>query len=492
MLLSYKNQIITILFSILIAVLGNRAWAAPGDILFSDDFEDGTLSTWTTTNGARSGVSNAAGFSGSGSFGAFTRNDTVTVTSPTFSAAVPAATLTMWVRRGADFFSEDTDGGDDFVIEFQDAGGGWNPIVTYLGSGTNGQIYNLSFFLPAAALHGALAIRVRQTFGSGVDFDYWHWDDVVVTEVAMPGALAIGSCDNFESGLGTTWTVNSTSGLAGISSATSQSPTNSLFLNGGVVTVESTDIDTDDITFANVSLWIRRGSDAFSEDPDPGENLVVEYLNDVGTWVVLETFSGAGTQGQVFLRTYSMPVSARHAGFRLRFRMLAGSGAPWDFWHIDDVCLNRNPDPIMQVSKIQMTLSDPINGTTAPHPIPGAIVEYTVSVTNQGIGQVDANTLEITDVVPGDSALFVSAASGDPISFVDGSPSSGLSYVYASHVSFTDNAGGAGPFDYTPSPDAQGFDPLITGFEIVPAGSMAGDSGTGPTSFNIVFRVRIE
>ena len=67
-----------------------------------------------------------------------------------------------------------------------------------------------------------------------------------------------------------------------------------------------------------------------------------------------------------------------------------------------------------------------------------------------------------------------------------------LGYVYASHVSFTDNAGGAGPFDYTPNPDAQGFDPLITGFEIVPAGSMAGDSGTGPTSFNVVFRVRIE
>ena len=117
---------------------------------------------------------------------------TVTVTSPTFNAAVPAATLAMWVRRGADFFSEDTDGGEDFVIEYRDAGGGWNQIVTYLGSGTNGQIYNLSFFLPAAALHGTLAIRVHQTSGSGVDFDYWHWDNVVVTEVAVPGALAIG------------------------------------------------------------------------------------------------------------------------------------------------------------------------------------------------------------------------------------------------------------------------------------------------------------
>ena len=122
--------------------------AAPGDILYSDDFEDGTLTNWTNTNGSRSGVSSNAGFAGSGAFGAFTRRGVVTVTSPGFNAAVPAANLTMWVRRGADSFSEDTDTNEDFVIEYRDTGGGWNPIVTYQGSGTNGQTYNLSYFLP--------------------------------------------------------------------------------------------------------------------------------------------------------------------------------------------------------------------------------------------------------------------------------------------------------------------------------------------------------
>lgn len=492
MLLLNRNQLLALLLTIAAIALTGPVLAAPGDILYSDDFEDGTLFNWTNTNGARSGVSNNAGFAGSGAFGAFTRRGVVTVTSPGFNAAVPAANLSMWVRRGADSFSEDTDANEDFVIEYRDAGGGWNQIVTYLGSGTNGQVYNLSYFLPANALHGNLAIRVRQTGGSGTDFDYWHWDNVVVTEVAVPGALTVGSCDDFESGLGTGWNINQTSGFAGINSATSQSPTNSLFLNGGVVDVESSDIDTDDITFSDVSVWVRRGSDAFSEDPDGGENLVVEYRNDVGTWVVLETFNGAGGPGQIFNRTYPMPDSARHAGFRLRFRMTGGSGAPWDFWHVDDVCLDQNPDPIMLVSKIQVPLSDPINGTGGPRAIPGAIVQYTVSVTNQGIGSVDAGTLEVTDVVPPDTAMFVSTGTGDPISFVDGSPSSGLTYLYASHVSYTDNVGGVGPFDYTPTPDAQGFDPLVTGFQIVPAGSMLGDSGSGPTSFNIVFRVRIE
>ena len=67
------------------------AFSAPGDILFADDFEDGTLAAWTTNNGSRSGVSNNAGWASSGSFGAYTRNQVVTVTSPSFNAAVPEA-----------------------------------------------------------------------------------------------------------------------------------------------------------------------------------------------------------------------------------------------------------------------------------------------------------------------------------------------------------------------------------------------------------------
>ena len=489
---THKNLLLVALFSILLLTAGGAAKAAPGDVLFSDNFEDGTLANWTTSNAARSGVSNAGGFAGSGAFGAFTRNDPVSVTSPSINAAVPAATLTLWVRRGADSFSEDTDANEDFVIEYRDAGGSWIPLITYFGSGTNGQVYNPSFFLPAAALHGNLAIRMRQTEGSGVDFDYWHWDDVVVTEAAPSGGFGVGSCDDFESGLGAHWTLNEVTGFSGVSSATAQSPANSLFLNGGLVEVESVDIDTDDITFEAVSVWIQRGSDTFSEDPDGGEDLTLEYRNDTGAWIALETFSGAGAPGQVFTRTYTLPASARHTAFRLRFRLAAGSGAPWDYWHVDDVCLDQNPDPILEISKTQSLLTDPVGGPSGPLAIPGAVVEYTVNVINRGIGSVDANTLDLSDVVPLGAELYVSTVSGDPVVFADGSPSSGLSYNYASDVTFTDNPGGIGPYDYTASPDADGYDPLITGFQITPGGSMVGDSGSGPASFDIVFRVRIE
>ena len=463
--------------------------AAPGDILFSDNFNDGTLAPWTTTNASRSGIGTGA-WAASGS-AAYTRHGVVSVTSPGFNAAVPAARLDIWIRRGSDVFSEDTDSGEDLYIEYRRADSSWGLLGIYLGSGTNGQIYTDSFALPADALHGSLALRARQIAGSGSDFDYWHFDDVVVTETAVPPPLAVGTCDDFEGGLAN-WTVNPTSGNAGISGATSSSPTNSLFLNGGVVNVESIVIDTTSAFFSDITVWVRRGSDLFSEDPDFGEDLVVEYLDDLGSWVTLETFTGSGTPATIFNRTYTLPAGGRHPNFRLRFRMTGGSGLPWDFWHLDDVCFEQNLIPSLLVSKMALTVSDPFNDTTNPKAIPGATVRYTVGVSNQGPGQVDADSLVITDAIPPDTALYVDTTSGDPVVFVDGPVTSGLGFSFAADVSFSNQPGGGAPYNYVPVPDADGFDPAVTGLRVAPTGAMNGAVGSNVPSFNVEFRVRVQ
>ena len=466
--------------------------AAPGDILFSDGFEDGSLAPWTTTNASVSGVSSSPGYAGSGAFGAYTSNVAVSVTSPTFSAAVPEARLDIWVRRGADSFSEDTDNNEDFALEYRRADSSWAPLRTYLGSGTKGQIYQDSFLLPADALHGSLAIRLRQTQGSGFDWDYWHFDDVVVTEIAPAAPLGVGTCDDFENGLNANWNILPAGGFAGVSGATFASPLNSMYLNGGVVEVRSNVVDTSSPFFTDLTVWIRRGSDTFSENPDAGEDLVVEYLNATGAWIALETFSGSGTQGQTFPRSYTLPAAGRHAAFRVRFRMTGGSGAPWDFWHVDDVCFEQALIPSLLVTKTVQTVSDPVNGASGPKNIPGAVIAYTVSVTNQGPGTVDADSLVITDPVPANSALFVDSSGGDAIVFVDGPVSSGLTYSSATDVSYSNQPGGGPPYTYTPTPDAAGFDPAVTGFRVAPGGDMNAASGSGNPSFNIRFTTRVE
>ncbi|MEL7296609.1 MAG: hypothetical protein AAGJ86_03045 [Pseudomonadota bacterium] len=55
----------------------------------------------------------------------------------------------------------------------------------------------------------------------------------------------------------------------------------------------------------------------------------------------------------------------------------------------------------LSVTKAETIISDPINGTTDPLHIPGAIVEYTITVVNTGA--VDATAVGVTDVL--DAAL---------------------------------------------------------------------------------------
>ena len=477
--------------SLALCTIAATAEGAPGDTLFSDNFERAALAPWTTSNAAVSGILTDPNGSNSPTRGLFTSNQAVTVTGPTFGAAVPGARLTLWVRRGSDAFSEDPDSGEDLVIEYRRADNSWAQLVAYSGAGTAGQIFTDTITFPPDALHGGVALRARQTGGSGAGFDFWHVDDFLVTETIAAPTIGIGDCDDFEMGLSPNWSTNSTSGAAGTSAATSQSPTNSMFLNGGVVDVTSLVLDASDPTFGDVSMWIRRGSDTFSENPDGGEDLVVEYLDDVGSWIAIETFSGSGAQGQIFTRTYTLPAAARHAGFRLRFRQVAGSGTTFDFWHVDDVCFLEAPRPDLIVTKAMVTSSDPVNGTTNPKAIPGATITYTIEVTNVGPGTTDAGSMVITDAIADELALFVDTSGGDPIVFADGTTPSGLTYAFGTDVSFSNQAGGGAPFDYVPTPDAQGFDAAVTGVRVNPSGAMAGSAGSNP-SFRIELRTRVE
>lgn len=147
--------------------------------------------------------------------------------------------------------------------------------------------------------------------------------------------------------------------------------------------------------------------------------------------------------------------------------------------------------PSLVVAKVSRVLADPVNGATNPKRIPGSLIEYSVTVTNQGPGTVDASTIAMTDAVPANTTLYVSTAAGNPVSFADGSPASGLAFSYAAHVSFSSQPGGGAPFDYTPVPDTAGFDANVRGFRVAPAGSMNAATGAGSPAFTLRFRVRV-
>ena len=144
------------------------------------------------------------------------------------------------------------------------------------------------------------------------------------------------------------------------------------------------------------------------------------------------------------------------------------------------------------VTKSAQTVADPINGGANPKAIPGAVVLYSLSVANNGAIATDADSVVITDALPDNVALYVEAAGGDPVVFLDGSPGSGLSFDYAADVSYSSAPGGGPPFSHAPAPDASGFDAAITGIRINPSGALGADSGAGTPAFELRYRVRID
>lgn len=155
--------------------------------------------------------------------------------------------------------------------------------------------------------------------------------------------------------------------------------------------------------------------------------------------------------------------------------------------------------PVLTVLKSSTPFSDPYNGTTNPKAVPGAAMTYTITASNSANGTADNDTTVITDAVPGNMELYVGnigGAGSGPVSFVNGSPSSGLSYTFTSLASATDsiafsNNGGAS-YAYTPVPDGNGYDAAVTNFRISPSGSFAAKTGAGNPSFSAQLRMRIK
>ena len=155
--------------------------------------------------------------------------------------------------------------------------------------------------------------------------------------------------------------------------------------------------------------------------------------------------------------------------------------------------------PSITVLKSVQTFSDPYNGTSNPKAIPGAIMEYTVLVTNTGLGS--AQTLTVTDAVPANTELFVDdlgVAGSGPVKFIDGTwpEQSGLAYSFGGLNDLSDELyfskdGAGGPWDYIPNP-VGGFDSLVTHIKFAPTGTFNGASGGNNPSFSLIFRVRVK
>ncbi|KWV92733.1 proprotein convertase P-domain-containing protein [Erythrobacter sp. YT30] len=136
-----------------------------------------------------------------------------------------------------------------------------------------------------------------------------------------------------------------------------------------------------------------------------------------------------------------------------------------------------NPFANVTVSKISSVISDPTNGTTNPKAIPGAIVEYLITVANSGTDATDADSVIVWDDGPADAKFCQVDQAIGPVVFGDPGSNSGLTYSFVSIGSGTDDIefsnNDAGSFAYTPVADPDGCDEAVTDFRVTLGGALS-------------------
>jgi uncharacterized repeat protein (TIGR01451 family) len=140
----------------------------------------------------------------------------------------------------------------------------------------------------------------------------------------------------------------------------------------------------------------------------------------------------------------------------------------------------------LTILKSATILSDPVNGTTNPKYIPGAIVRYTFTVTNTGPASVTNNSVWLIDTLP--SSLLVGTASS-PI-FTQGTPTSALTFTAGTDIKYSNNVAAPASFaacSYTP---VSAYDPLVKYVCLNPKGTMAASTGT-PPNFTLSIEAKV-
>ena len=152
----------------------------------------------------------------------------------------------------------------------------------------------------------------------------------------------------------------------------------------------------------------------------------------------------------------------------------------------------------LQLNSTALVISDPVNGSSNPKAIPGAVIDYSVRASNTGTLSSDLNSTMLVQAIAADSEFYVGTDSSiSPVTFVNGSGNNrtGLTFTFDSLTSTTDSlefsSDGGNTFGYQPGAGADGFDPAITHFRLRLDGSMNPSLGNLQPYFDYQYRVRL-
>ena len=221
------------------------------------------------------------------------------------------------------------------------------------------------------------------------------------------------------------------------------------------------DINGDDATTANVTFVV---GDITSLTVTDATTLTLVHAGAKGT--SLEGTAGYGAGGGADTLDIT-------AGFS---KDVVGNAATTDA--VADAAIATTA-PNISVTKLSSVISDPISASN-PKRIPGAIIQYIVTVSNSGTASPDANTIIVASDIDTSAEEFDFTTG---VVFTDGTTTSALAM---GTVVYSNDSGAT----YVYSPSA-GFDPNITNVKVPTTGTFA-FGGTPAASFSVKFYTRVK
>ncbi len=226
--------------------------------------------------------------------------------------------------------------GETLVVEYYDILETWSELATITSDG-NDQT-DFTFVNAEVDIFGwwtGFQLRFTATGSDGTDD--WYIDDISIAPFAGNN---IPFYEPFQDS-----TFNTASNWADISGATvstdgTNEPSDPYSMN-----LDSTDSATSYnflLTLDDFPVFLSFYSQ--HKGVDNGEQLVVEYLSDAGSWLEFATITSDGNDQTSFtFNQDSLIFDAYHDGFAFRFRALGSDGT--DDWYIDDIRLGDEFTP---------------------------------------------------------------------------------------------------------------------------------------------------
>ena len=141
----------------------------------------------------------------------------------------------------------------------------------------------------------------------------------------------------------------------------------------------------------------------------------------------------------------------------------------------------------LSAAKSATLISDPVNGTANPKMIPGAVINYAITVSNTGTLPIDSSSIFVLDPLPAD----ITYNNGVAVTFSNGTPASGLTFSTATDVKFSNGPASPAAFANCTYAPTAGYDVNVKFVCIRPSGVMSGATAAGQPSFTIGFQARI-